>query len=414
MIRISTNMPNDDMQYHARIREWRMNSVQNSIAEQTRVGNLRDDPVAAAHSVRYESRLVRMERYVRNIGTLRSDIRIAEDYLKEANAILHRSRELALQGANDTYSKEQKQMMAFELNELLNELIDTANARGPEGTALFSGDRTDSLPFRVLSGNVPGARGHVVTEVLYTGALAQNRTEVSDGSFIPGSIAGSEVFWAEQQEVLSDVNAVEYVVQQDSAILIDGVRIEVRTGDNVYAVVAKINDSAAAVRASLDPVSNSLTLRTSYPHQMWIEDEGEGTVLRDLGILSGFGRPPNNLAPEARVSGGSLFDMLIFLRDRLLQGETVDIGGAALKGLDLAQSNLLASVAELGAQNERIDLVEGRLDYETPEVVRRNSEAVDIDMTEAVTNLKMLEYTHRAALQTAARIIQPTLLDFLR
>lgn len=35
-------------------------------------------------------------------------------------------------------------------------------------------------------------------------------------------------------------------------------------------------------------------------------------------------------------------------------------------------------------------------------------------MSEAITDLKMLEYTHKAAMQTAARILQPTLLDFLR
>jgi phage-related minor tail protein len=38
----------------------------------------------------------------------------------------------------------------------------------------------------------------------------------------------------------------------------------------------------------------------------------------------------------------------------------------------------------------------------------------NIDMTKAITDLKMLEYTHKAAMQTAARILQPTLLDFLR
>ena len=70
MQRISTNMPNEDMQYHLRIREWRMNELQNKIAEQTRIKELRDDPVGAAHSTRYQSLLARLNRYTETIGTV--------------------------------------------------------------------------------------------------------------------------------------------------------------------------------------------------------------------------------------------------------------------------------------------------------------------------------------------------------
>jgi flagellar hook-associated protein 3 FlgL len=35
-------------------------------------------------------------------------------------------------------------------------------------------------------------------------------------------------------------------------------------------------------------------------------------------------------------------------------------------------------------------------------------------MMDAATDLKMLDFAHKAALQSAARILPPTLLDFLR
>ncbi len=53
MKRISSNMGNTDMQYHLRLREWQMNSQQNKMAEQTRIGELRDDPVANGSHVIY-------------------------------------------------------------------------------------------------------------------------------------------------------------------------------------------------------------------------------------------------------------------------------------------------------------------------------------------------------------------------
>ena len=72
---------------------------------------------------------------------------------------------------------------------------------------------------------------------------------------------------------------------------------------------------------------NSLVIETLSPHQLMLEDAGSGTVLKDLGIVSGNGRPPQNLASGTRVSGGSLFDMVISIRDQLYEGNTLDIGG---------------------------------------------------------------------------------------
>ena len=54
------------------------------------------------------------------------------------------------------------------------------------------------------------------------------------------------------------------------------------------------------------------------------------------------------------------------------------------------------------------------LTFEMPKMIQRNAVEVDIDYAEAITDLKMLEYAHKAALQTAGRILQPTLLDYMR
>ena len=118
MKRISSNASNNDMQYHLRLREWQMDQQQNKMAEQTRIGELRDDPVAAAHATRYLSRIERLNRYTKNAETLQADNRIAEGYMRSAVDILHRARELAIQGATGTMTKEETRYMAAEVNQL--------------------------------------------------------------------------------------------------------------------------------------------------------------------------------------------------------------------------------------------------------------------------------------------------------
>jgi flagellar hook-associated protein 3 FlgL len=108
-----------------------------------------------------------------------------------------------------------------------------------------------------------------------------------------------------------------------------------------------------------------------------------------------------------------MFDMLISLRDQLADGDTIDIGGRGVAGVTAALDNVLGRLGTLGSLDERLQLAYERTENDIPIITARYSNEVDVDMTEAITDLQMLQYTHRAALGAASRVIQPTLLDFL-
>jgi flagellar hook-associated protein 3 FlgL len=413
MRRISTYMPSRDMQYHLRLREWKMNELSNKMATQTRINNLRDDPIAASRAVRFQSQLARTKQYTENVETLRGKNAFVEGYLREAVDIIHRIRELAVQGANGIYSKQDLAYMGEEVDQHLKELLHIANARYGDGTTLFSGYRTNIEPFRIIKGRIDSVER--VINVDYIGNIGRNRGEISEGAFATANIPGNYVFWAENQHIYSTLDATAYQVQSDSVIQIDGVTIELKEGDNIYAIISKINESAAPVLAKLDPVNNSLYLKTTAPHEMWLQDIGGSTVLKDLGMIRETGGiPPDNIANAALSSGASIFELMMFVRDRFLEGDTEQIGGAVLGGIDIAMDNLLTHVAQLGAEDRRLEVTGNRLTYEAPVLIDQNSKEIDLDLSEAITELKMLEYTHKAALETTSRIMKPTLLDYLR
>ncbi len=415
MYRISTNLNNDNAQYHMRMREYQMNHTQNRIASQSRVQNLRDAPLSAAHGTRYQSYLTRLARYSSNAEHAKVKHETAEGYVRQQVDMLQRIRELAVQGAHGTYAKEDLAAMAAEVDELLREMVEVANAQDGDGTAIFAGTRTASQAFRAVYGNVPGADRELITDVEYLGNIDSKMAEVSEGSLVELNHPGNRVFWAENQLIASEIDATGYQVQTDSSIFIDNEQIRLTTGDSISAIIAKINDSGAPVRARLDPIMDSLVIESTSPHQVWIDESEDSTVLQDLGILdSPRGRPPDNLAPDVRVSGGSLFDMVIALRDSLFEGDQQHIGSGVLRGIDQGLDNVLGNLGRLGAQTARLEHTHRRLEYEKPVYQERLSKELDIDMAEAVTDLRMLEHTHRAATAVAARIIQPTLLDFLR
>lgn len=414
MDRVSTNLPNDNMQFYTRQRQVDMSELQDKMASQTRIQNLRDDPAAASHATRYQSYNARLERYSDNMQMAINTYNTTETNMRQAMDIMQEVRQLAVQGANGTYTKEELRHMATQVDEYLKQMVLLANSLNGDGTAVFAGERTKNLPFRVVEGTLPGSDKTVIAGVEYMGNIGVKETEISDNHYIETSFPGNQVFWAENQQVYAKRDASNFVVTADSTISVDGVGIDLRQGDNIYAIIGKINASKAAVKARLDPVQNSLVLETTSPHQLWLGDSA-GRVLQDLGVVKdGNGPAPNNLAKDAVRFGGSLFDSLISLRDHLQQGDQLSVGGEVLRGVDSGMGNLLSSLGSLGAKSSRVQVAFKNNEKMIPDVKGRLSLEMDLDMTKAITDLKLMELTHEAALSTAAKVLRPTLLDFLR
>ena len=95
MQRISSNLPFQDLQYALRRQEAELNTRNGRVANQSAISGLRDDPLAAGHSVRYKSYLARLERFDRNVQTLSDRFKITEGYMSSSMEVLQRVRKLS-------------------------------------------------------------------------------------------------------------------------------------------------------------------------------------------------------------------------------------------------------------------------------------------------------------------------------
>ena len=128
MQRISSQMNNNNTQSSLRLQESRLNAANNQIGSQRRIQQLRQDPIAAGHLVRYQSYLQRVNQYEKNALTLSDQFSVREGYMTDSLDIMQRVRELAVTGANGIYNKEDLKNMATEVDELLKALVQNANA----------------------------------------------------------------------------------------------------------------------------------------------------------------------------------------------------------------------------------------------------------------------------------------------
>jgi len=123
-----------------------------------------------------------------------------------------------------------------------------------------------------------------------------------------------------------------------------------------------------------------------------------------------------NLAGTAAFGEGvtELFQTVETMRQALLNNDTVALGGTVLSELDVNLNRLIQSRAESGARLARLNVTEERLLDEHTYLRELRSRIEDIDIAGMVTEFTMQENAYQAALATSARMIFPSLVDFLK
>jgi flagellar hook-associated protein 3 FlgL len=107
---------------------------------------------------------------------------------------------------------------------------------------------------------------------------------------------------------------------------------------------------------------------------------------------------------------GNLFQTLADLAAGLRSGENT----VSLETIDTSIDRLLGAAAEVGARSNRVEAVENRIQDSMLDLKARLSKIEDIDYAEAIIKLKSEESVYQASLASSAKIIQPSLMDFLR
>lgn len=79
-----------------------------------------------------------------------------------------------------------------------------------------------------------------------------------------------------------------------------------------------------------------------------------------------------------------------------------------------AFKNALQVRSEIGAKTNRLEMTQKRLESDAINFTRLLSENEDADLAEVIMNFKMAESVYLASMSSGARIIQPSLIDFLR
>ncbi|MFA0888296.1 MAG: flagellar hook-associated protein FlgL [Synergistales bacterium] len=114
------------------------------------------------------------------------------------------------------------------------------------------------------------------------------------------------------------------------------------------------------------------------------------------------------------LQDGDLFSLLEDLAAAVEQGAAASLSEDFLPRLDQAFDDLLGARSFCGALQRRVETASARLQENGIAYTELYSKIMDTDMAEATMEFQVAQATYQATLATIARVIQPTLVDYLR
>ncbi|WP_077369561.1 flagellar hook-associated protein FlgL [Anaerosalibacter sp. Marseille-P3206] len=319
-MRITNGMMITNMLFNLNQNMLRFDKLNQQMHTQKKFSVPSDDPIGVSKSLKYHTDLSKIEQYKRNAEDANSWMKETESALVEIGEVLHRANVLAVQMANDTYSKDDLLKVKEEVSQLRESLIEISNSTYA-GRHLFSGYKTDK---KLLDG---------------------------DGKY---------------NVDLSKDEIVEYNIGVSETIKVNTV------GMKVFGV---------------GEVDDALDTNSTEPFEKDAVDQNNKSY-----IIAVFEKFEKALAGEVNK-------------------EEVD---KSLTRIQTCMDQVLTVRSEIGAKMKRLELTMKKLssqDLSTQELITNNE---GINPAEVITKLKTEENIYRASLSMGARIIQPSLADFLR
>lgn len=142
-----------------------------------------------------------------------------------------------------------------------------------------------------------------------------------------------------------------------------------------------------------------------------------GTV--DVPITSGITMQVNATGPDvfgtpaADPTQGDVFQLLDSLASAVSTGDTTKIS-AGIAQIDTAMRRVATAQVQLGSRAGQLEDLTNTIEDSKVALKSSISQVENVDLAEAIINLKTREAAYQASLQATAKILQPSLLDFLR
>ena len=412
----------------------KLQDIQIQMASGRRLNKTSDDPIGAARSQDIVTTISSQKQLLQNIDDNIAWLQRSELEIGHINEVLGQIRTLAISQAGSDSNEESRQMVAREFSIARKILFDSGNAR--EGKLyLFSGIKSLSPAlkkngiFQPAKVEVGGVVQKDIRELLdvkqfrsqFEGFSSNNyRIRVTKGGVwgqarVKISDDGGRT-WSKEQTLRPLTHVFNPDGKLNDQVLLKFSDEEGRLG-NVLPKQFDFNSEKSA-EFDLDALGIIFPEGIEFVYQPNPEVTYNGSIHKKEALISnGVSIPVNVTAQELLFGEGEegvdTFSLLVAMERALLENDGIAIA-KRLGELDLAQNQVLKQQADVGNIVRELYSTKSQLGNQQFEKERQLSDIQDLDIAEATVDLKVAEANNKLSLNTGARLIQPSLSDFLR
>ena len=365
-MRVTNSMLVSNLRKNLNYSMTRMDKLQNQMATGRKYSHISDDPAALIYGMSARNKMARLDNYKSTVSTAQDWLLQAEVGIMELQSTLVNAYELTIDAASDTKgtipeSGSDKPNIAQVVAQLRDHYVDTLNTTFGD-KFVFSGYNTPGDP----------------------------TIDPGTGAYLDPTIRAFTVQGDPPQLYFNGFNLSQF----------DGMSYAEFTAEPPAGPMAAQIEQLRSLQADV------LTFDVGTGVEMQVTMNGIDLLM--------FATPDTDPGGTGEMLIRNSWNVLQELYERTAAGEPAANISRMIAPLQGAQNHLLGKTAEIGGRVRRLELLEARYESDAINYERMRSDAEDADMAEVIMYFKMAEAVHQAALSAGARVIQPTLMDFLR
>ncbi|MBM4065394.1 MAG: flagellar hook-associated protein 3 [Planctomycetes bacterium] len=166
----------------------KIQAIQEKLSSGKQINRPSDDPSGTRKVLGLRAEELQVQQFLDNTETAKEQINYTSNTLESLEELFSKIKNLAIQAGNDTLGQSDRNIIANELDELLESVLQNANTDN-NGRYIFSGTKTLTSAFtatRDSSGNI--------TSVSYNGNNEEIKYQIGPNTFIQVNLPGGKLF----------------------------------------------------------------------------------------------------------------------------------------------------------------------------------------------------------------------------
>ncbi|MFN3531106.1 MAG: flagellar hook-associated protein FlgL [Candidatus Brocadia sp.] len=166
----------------------KLQEIQEKLSSGKRINRPSDDPSGTRKVLGLKTEEIQFQQYSNNTEAAKEQINYTFNTLENIQEILAQVKELTMQATNDTLGQSERRIIAGELNELLESILQFSNMDN-DGQYIFSGTKTTTVPFAATRDS-----NGKISSISYVGNNEEIKYQIGPNTYIQVNIPGGTFF----------------------------------------------------------------------------------------------------------------------------------------------------------------------------------------------------------------------------